>query len=129
MFIFTGYLDESGTHDGSPVTVMGGLLARADQWQRFQKGFDLAKKKHGFRVFHTKKFKKKSGDFKGWTDQQCLALMDDLGDLIGAGLTDGAATSWTTPHMIAITKATGGPTRPDSIASMGCAFEFASIIS
>jgi hypothetical protein len=93
VFIFTGYLDESGTHDGSPVTVMGGLLGRAEQWQRFQNGFDQAKKKHGFRIFHTKKFKRKSGDFKGWTNEQCLALIADLGELTGMGLTDGAAVS------------------------------------
>jgi hypothetical protein len=31
MFIYTAYLDESGTHDGSPITVMGGVLARAEK--------------------------------------------------------------------------------------------------
>lgn len=91
MLAFTGYLDESGTHDGSEATVMGGLLARADQWKRFQNGFDRAKKEHGFRVFHTKKFKRKNGDFKGWTDHQCLELIADLGRLTSTGLTDGVA--------------------------------------
>jgi hypothetical protein len=32
--ILTAYLDESGTHDGSPVTVMGGMLANAQQSPR-----------------------------------------------------------------------------------------------
>jgi hypothetical protein len=36
MFAYTAYLDESGTHDGSEITVMGGVLGRADQWKRFQ---------------------------------------------------------------------------------------------
>jgi hypothetical protein len=27
MFVYKGYLDESGTHAASPLTVMGGLLA------------------------------------------------------------------------------------------------------
>ena len=93
MLAFTGYLDESGTHDGSEVTIMGGLVARADQWKRFQKGFDKAKMKHSFRVFHTKKFKKKTGDFKGWTNDQCLALIRDLAPLTAVGLTDGVAIS------------------------------------
>ncbi len=91
MLTFTGYLDESGTHVGSDVTVMGGLLARADQWKYFQKGFNRIKKEHDFRVFHTKKFKRKKGAFKGWTNDQCLALIADLGRLTGTGLTDGVA--------------------------------------
>jgi|SRR6516164_3518474 len=79
VFVFTGYLDESGTHDGSLVTVMGGLLGRAQQWEPFERRFDGIRKQHGFRVFHTKKFKKRAGDFKGWSDLQMRALMGDLG--------------------------------------------------
>jgi hypothetical protein len=93
LFVYTGYLDESGTHDGSAATVMGGVLARADQWQKFQKGFDRVKKEHGFRIFHTKKFKNKRGDFEGWTNQQCLALIGDLAGLTDIGLTDGVLPS------------------------------------
>ena len=61
--IFTAYLNESGTHDGSPVTIMGGVLANALQWSRFEHEFRRIKKRHGFKIFHTKKFKKRSGDF------------------------------------------------------------------
>jgi hypothetical protein len=35
MFVYTAYLDESGTHDGSPLTVLSGVLARAEQWRDF----------------------------------------------------------------------------------------------
>jgi hypothetical protein len=31
MFVYRTYVDESGTHDDSPITVMGGVLARAEQ--------------------------------------------------------------------------------------------------
>lgn len=88
MFTYTGYLDESGTHGESPVTIMGGLLAHAGQWKVFEKKFSAAQKKHKFNVFHTKKFKKRDGDFKGWTDKQCEALILDFPSLIGQGLTD-----------------------------------------
>lgn len=88
MFVFTGYLDESGTHGGSSVTVMGGLLARAEQWQHFERGFAKAQKAHGFRVWHSKKFKKRDGDFKGWTYEQCTALYWELAHLTSRGLTD-----------------------------------------
>jgi len=49
MFVYTAYLDESGTHGGSEVTIMGGMLARAEQWERFQKAYNELKKKCGFR--------------------------------------------------------------------------------
>jgi hypothetical protein len=70
MFVYTGYLDESGSHDGSPITVMGGIVARADQWARFEKGFANLQKRHGFRVWHSKKFRQRKGDFKDWTNDQ-----------------------------------------------------------
>jgi hypothetical protein len=74
MFVYTAYLDESGTHDGSPITVMGGVLARAEQWRDFEKKFTAVQSQYGFRVWHTKKFKKKAGDFRGWTDEKCRSL-------------------------------------------------------
>lgn len=85
----TAYLDESGTHGGSAVTVMGGMLANARQWEQFEANFSLLKKKHGFRVFHTKKFKRRDGDFKGWSVDQQWALMKDLGHLTASAFTEG----------------------------------------
>ena len=76
--IFTAYFDESGTHAGSPVTVMAGVMTNARKWERFEAEFRAAKRRHGFNVFHTKKFKSRSGDFKGWSSEQCLALVDHL---------------------------------------------------
>lgn len=74
----TTYLDESGTHDRSPVTVMAGIMATAHQWEQFEVGFDRLRAHYGFRVFHTKKFKKRTGDFRGWHPLRQLALMHDL---------------------------------------------------
>lgn len=77
----TAYLDESGTHGGSPITVMGGVMANAKQWRKFEKDFRLLKQEHGFKTFHTRKFKKKRGDFLGWSNEQCLRLtlaMDEI---------------------------------------------------
>jgi hypothetical protein len=88
MFVFTGYLDESGTHAGSPLTVMGGLLGRAEQWSRFEKQFSQLQADYGFRVWHTKKFKRKAGDFQGWTDEKCHDLYWALQKVSGSGLTD-----------------------------------------
>jgi len=85
--ILTAYLDESGTHGASPVTVMAGVMANAAQWARFEAEFAALKNKYGFRIFHTKKFKRRLGDFKGWDVFKQLALMLEL-----AKLTEGAFT-------------------------------------
>jgi hypothetical protein len=61
MFVYTGYLDESGTHEGSPVTVMGGVLGRAEQREQFEQRFSWVQAEVGFRVWHTKKFRKRAG--------------------------------------------------------------------
>jgi Protein of unknown function (DUF3800) len=93
MFVFTGYLDESGTHNDSPITVMGGIVARAEQWKHFEQGFAMLQKKHGFRVWHSKKFRQRKSDFKGWTYEQCSALYWDLANLSAHGLTDAVAVT------------------------------------
>jgi Protein of unknown function (DUF3800) len=76
--ILTAYLDESGTHGGSAVTVMGGMIAKSSQWANFQRDFERAKKNYGFKVFHSKKFKRRDGDFAGWSQEKCSALYWDL---------------------------------------------------
>jgi hypothetical protein len=86
--ILTAYLDESGTHGTSPVTVMGGMLANARQWERFDQNFKRVKRKHKFKLFHTRKFKKRDGDFKGWSKEQCLALAADLALLTTTAFTE-----------------------------------------
>ena len=79
--ILTAYFDESGTHDGSAATVMGGMMASTKQWEKFDPLFEQAKRKFGFRVFHTRRFKHKTGDFRGWSDDKCLALVAHLAAL------------------------------------------------
>lgn len=91
MFVYTAYLDESGTHGGSPTTVIGGLLARAEQWERSENGFARLQNKHGFRVWHSKKFRQRKGDFKDWTVEQRSALYWDLAHLNAYGLTEAMA--------------------------------------
>ena len=33
--LLTAYLDESGTHDTSPISIMAGYLGTAEQWGAF----------------------------------------------------------------------------------------------
>jgi hypothetical protein len=37
MTIFTAYLDESGTHQGTKVSVMAGFVGDERQWRKFEK--------------------------------------------------------------------------------------------
>ena len=73
--ILTSYMDESGTHAGSPYTAMAAIMGNVSQWSRFQIDMDRIKRAYGFSVFHTKKFKARSGDFKGWSDAKCMGLI------------------------------------------------------
>jgi|ERR1700704_116546 hypothetical protein len=79
--IFTAYFDESDTHGAAPNAVMVAFLGRALQWQRFEKRLAKLQKRYGFRVFHAKE-KRKTGDFTGWSDEKCMALISDLVALV-----------------------------------------------
>jgi hypothetical protein len=78
LVIITAYLDEGHTHDASPVTIVGGAMASAGQWEAFEKAYRPLKEQYGFTVFHTRKFKRKTGEFAGWSNEKCLSLVDDL---------------------------------------------------
>jgi hypothetical protein len=98
--ILTVYLDESGTHDGdggsntaSSVLVMAGMMGNAPQWARFQYSLNRLKEGYGFTIFHTKKFKDRDGDFKGWSVEKRLKLVSDLTDIIADKLMQGCAIS------------------------------------
>ena len=51
---------------------------------------DRIKRAYGFSVFHTKKFKARSGDFKGWSDAKCMGLIQELSFLTGQRLMHGS---------------------------------------
>jgi hypothetical protein len=78
--ILTSYYDEAGTHGGSPVTVMAGVMATANQWHRFETTAARLKRNYGFTVFHSKEFKNRSGAFRGWSIQKQLSLISELGE-------------------------------------------------
>jgi hypothetical protein len=43
----------------------------------------------GFSVFHLKEFKARTGEFAGWSDGKCSALINDLSNLVRATLAEG----------------------------------------
>jgi hypothetical protein len=86
---FTIYLDESDTHGAAPNIIMGGFLGHAYQWSRFEKKLAAIQAQYGFRVFHATEFAAKTGEFRGWIDDKCLALVHDLTELVRRNLTEG----------------------------------------
>jgi hypothetical protein len=77
--ILTSYFDESGTHAGSPATVMSGIMGTAAQWLRVQSEMTRLKRRYGFKVFHTKTFKAARGEFLGWDDDKRKDLFIEMG--------------------------------------------------
>ena len=84
---FTAYFDESGTHGGSPVTTVAGILATDRQWSEFQRELDRVKRDFGFTVLHTKDLKARAGQFSGWPVDKCLDLVEVLSKIVGQGVT------------------------------------------
>jgi Protein of unknown function (DUF3800) len=121
--IITAYFDESGTHAGSPNTVVSATMANTLQWSRFERKLRRAKKDHGFQVFHTKKIKDRKGDFKGWSVERRMALIRDLGAITDKGNMDSVTLimpciKLTTSEKISLLKRA-------LIPNMGSAFGFA----
>jgi hypothetical protein len=90
--IFTSYFDESDTHGPAPTVVMAAFVGHAAQWRRFEKRLPKIQKRHRFRIFHSKRFKSRTGEFRNWSDQDCEALRQDMIGL-SSKLTMGVAVS------------------------------------
>jgi hypothetical protein len=91
--LFTAYFDEADTHGPAPTVILAAYVGHAYQWRRFEQKLACLQRKHGFSIFHAKDFKAKAGEFSGWTDNQCMNLIDDLTELTGSDLTEGLAVS------------------------------------
>jgi hypothetical protein len=62
--LLTAYLDESGTHETSPVSVMAGYLGTADQWRAFD--WTAILQAAGPRYVHAVDLFKRTKQFKEW---------------------------------------------------------------
>jgi Protein of unknown function (DUF3800) len=84
--IFTAYLDESGTHDGSDATVMGGFMGVFREEVILGRRLRALQHHYGFTIFHATEFKNRRGDFQGWSDEKGLALIQDMTDTVATSL-------------------------------------------
>lgn len=70
------YIDESGTHDGSPVVSVGAYAGRLETWPSFIEDWNRAKAPIG--VFHSADCAALKGEFEGWTPADRDALVARL---------------------------------------------------
>ena len=71
----SAYFDDSGTHDGSPVVVLGGLLGTEDQWLAFEAAWSklLAEPlpgKAALKMFHLAPCRAADGEFADYNQAE-----------------------------------------------------------
>lgn len=67
--ILTTYIDESGTHGGSPHLILAGWVGRFGRWCAFEPKWHRHLKHHGLTYFHSRLMNSNSGEFRGWSDR------------------------------------------------------------
>jgi Protein of unknown function (DUF3800) len=70
------YMDESGTHDPSPVVTVGAYLATPREWRDWTKVWNL--RKQPIKVFHANECANLRGEFDGWGDDDRNAFVAKL---------------------------------------------------
>jgi len=60
------YMDESGTHDHSPVVTVAAYVGRPREWQAWTKHWNIAKRP--IKVFHAVDAQHLHNEFEGWSD-------------------------------------------------------------
>src|SRR5438105_4466057 len=68
--ILTAYYDESGTHGGSPLTVLAGFVGSGDEWVGFEREWQKVLKKHKITHVRAKHLWHRQKQHKGWSYQR-----------------------------------------------------------
>jgi hypothetical protein len=84
--ILTAYLDESGTHAESPISVMAGYVGTSAQWERFEADWTALVRKVGVQYIHAVELFKRTKQFKGWKAEDVNALAVSLDGVIATHL-------------------------------------------
>lgn len=83
------YFDDSGTHGGSPITGMGGLIGTVAQWERFETAWaaQLAypvPDRPRLKAFHLSHCAAKDGEFRDYKQVECDFLTAEFRRIIAA---------------------------------------------
>jgi|GEM_PF-2133681 len=81
--IFTVYIDESGTHAGSPVMLLGGRLAKLGQWVDFDTKWRRLLKRKSLAYFHGTEFRNRRDQFRGWDPDEGDRFVSEANKIVG----------------------------------------------
>ena len=72
--MFTGYYDESGTHGGSPFTILAGFVASPEHWAHFEREWRKVLRNYGLTHLRAKHLFHRQKQHKNWKDKQVRRL-------------------------------------------------------
>jgi Protein of unknown function (DUF3800) len=84
--VLTAYLDESGTHDDSPISVMAGYVGTAAQWKHLKADWAALVAKAGVRHIHAVELFKRTEQFTRWKPEEVNILAISLDNVIARHL-------------------------------------------
>ncbi len=78
-------MDDSGSHDGAPVSVIAGYFGGHRRWVEFEDRWRAVLARYGVSEFHAKPFWSRdkagtriSGEYKGWSNDRAKSFLDEL---------------------------------------------------
>lgn len=104
MALLSAYLDDSGTHRGSKMVVLAGMLADQSAWERLTDGWQSVLAEYELPFFHMSKWSNRARPFDTWTDDQrrdCLnrlliLIQSCVAKSVGVGIPNALFESCTT---------------------------------
>jgi Protein of unknown function (DUF3800) len=72
--LLTAYMDDSGTHDASPISVIAGYLGTDAQWRALESDWTALLQTAGVRYVHAVELFKRTKQFKGWSTERVNAF-------------------------------------------------------
>lgn len=86
MAVFSAHLDDSGTHSGSPLAIVGGIVLSEKGSGEFDRGWRgvLAKPEYRIKVFHGADCDAGRGEFNGWNSAKSHDLSLELANVLSS---------------------------------------------
>jgi len=86
--VLKAYMDESGTHDNSPVVTVGLYVGKPRTWQAWTKDWNAHKRnvpagRKPIKVYHSVDAHNRAEEFEGWTQPERNAYVANLLPVIG----------------------------------------------
>jgi len=125
---FEAYFDESGTHKGSPIMVVGGAMARHSSWVAICAKWESVLKKYNIQYFHATDVNNRRRQFKEWDDKRSVAFYTKLLKILQEEtlLTIGIAIELSTYEKV-LSEFRGMTISPYQFCLKGCAYTVSSI--